>query len=224
MPSRKKTKGKARKAQAAAAAGVPQQRSLCTHCFAAPDSNDPLWECYDAFEKELSRLEEDPRYKHNPGAGGMMAINAVAERDCTHLWSASLQEKLSAKLIANGVDALLDSVASKANFSRERKTIALMSALLVLENCHGSRRLDFVAMGPSFQGVLEKNKDAFEGCRRSVVRFFAKRAQCSCLDSYYATIKQTLPKMGRCGHCDKLQDRSKRPFMVCGACKKAQYW
>ena len=220
MPSRKKAKGKARKAQAAAAAGVPQQRCLCAHGFTPPAKNDALWACYDAFERELRRLDrEDHRFKNNPAMGGMAAVMVAAVRKCPHLWNASVKEKMKACMLAKGVDALLDS-GEKGVYT----SITCMAAVLAMENWDGSRRFIEETACPTFTGIMDKNRDAFEGCRRSVVRFFAKRTQCSCLDSYYATIKQTLPKMGKCGNCGKVQDRSKRRFMVCGACKKAQYW
>ena len=64
-------------------------------------------------------------------------------------------------------------------------------------------------------------RDALDGCVRSLLKFFSKQLTCSCLDKKYAEVRRSYPQIGRCAQCDKKSKRS--DLLLCGRCMLHQY-
>lgn len=67
----------------------------------------------------------------------------------------------------------------------------------------------------------EKNKSTaisfLCGCEKTVIRFFAKRITCKCLEEKYQSVKaEAKPKAGMCACCQKCDDR--KCLRVCTGC------
>ena len=55
------------------------------------------------------------------------------------------------------------------------------------------------------------------GCEKSVIRFYAKRITCKCLEEKYKSVKaEAKPKAGMCGCCHKCDDR--KNLRMCTGC------
>jgi len=58
-------------------------------------------------------------------------------------------------------------------------------------------------------------------CERDLLKFYRKRMKCKCLKKMHLEARKTLPKLGACGNCDATKERSL--LMVCGRCMVAPY-
>ena len=56
---------------------------------------------------------------------------------------------------------------------------------------------------------------------RDLLKLYSKRITCSCLKKMYSNARKALPKVGSCGSCDKVMERSS--LMVCSKCRVHQY-
>jgi len=63
-------------------------------------------------------------------------------------------------------------------------------------------------------------RDLFQGCERSVVRFFCRRITCSCLDEKVVAVHPQ-PKTGLCDHCDSRIKQ--KDLWKCTGCNAFQY-
>mmetsp|Transcript_36948 Transcript_36948/g.66458 ORF Transcript_36948/g.66458 Transcript_36948/m.66458 type:complete len:257 (-) Transcript_36948:74-844(-) len=63
-------------------------------------------------------------------------------------------------------------------------------------------------------------RDLVQGGERETTRFFSKRIDCSCLKEKYKQVKHQ-PKLGMCSHCEQTKER--RKFLVCTGCRNCQY-
>lgn len=57
--------------------------------------------------------------------------------------------------------------------------------------------------------------------RRDALKFYSKRVQCSCLKSMHQTARETIPKIGICMGCGKEKERV--ALSVCSRCMITQY-
>ena len=63
-------------------------------------------------------------------------------------------------------------------------------------------------------------KDVICGHEREIVRFYAKRLRCSCLEEIYYRVRSQ-SKIGMCDFCCREMER--KLLMVCSKCKRSQY-
>ena len=73
--------------------------------------------------------------------------------------------------------------------------------------------------------VSSKVRDFVCGSRgiknRDVLKFFRKRITCSCLKKMHLEVRKTQPKLGKCSHCEVVKERAL--LMVCSRCRILQY-
>ena len=65
------------------------------------------------------------------------------------------------------------------------------------------------------------NFDVMNGCYRSLVKFFMKRAPCKCLDGMYSKLKLLTPKMSDCVGCNQRKKRTE--LYICTGCERVVY-
>ena len=93
-------------------------------------------------------------------------------------------------------------------------------AIVALENYDGSSG----GFGGSVlynRVAATKMRDIHSGTKRDVLKFFRKRTSCSCLKDMHLEARKTLPKTGVCYHCKQVKERAL--LMVCSRCRIAQY-
>jgi len=103
------------------------------------------------------------------------------------------------------------------NDNEEAKDVA--TAIVALENYDGSGDFDSV----NYNRVVARKMNDLLGNRsgRDELKFFRKRTSCSCLKDMHLEARKTLPKTGVCYHCEQEKERSL--LMVCSRCRTAQY-
>ena len=117
-------------------------------------------------------------------------------------------------------DHYLDDEQSKSVWS-------ITNLILFLENYDGSIDLDVFVKNPSFDTnhrAATKLRDidmSGSSKLRDILKFYRKRTSCSCLKEMHLTARKTLPKVGGCYQCNNKMERAL--LLVCGKCKIAQY-
>ena len=94
-------------------------------------------------------------------------------------------------------------------------------AIVILENYDGVGGIDSVLYNPIASKKLRDIHLAGSSMKRDMLKFYRKRITCSCLKGMHLEARKTLPKLGACYLCDEEKERSL--LMVCGRCKIAQY-
>ena len=76
--------------------------------------------------------------------------------------------------------------------------------------------------------IGEKNRDLGYDNRcksfnieRDLLKFYRKRMSCKCLKKMHLEARRTIPKLGECNHCGEVKER--RLFMVCSRCMVNHY-
>lgn len=252
MPSRKRNKGQARKAsKGAAGAGVGARKELfgsrqltwtdrCNHGMTATAGSASAMFVTCFLDECLKRWEECHK-KGTPTTGLLEdCIAALPTAYAKHhdaLDDAEKRKHTICHLVSNGADCILqdpnyflDSRASKAfngldiqqSRSEFYSTVFAMAAL-ILEHFEASGDFMNAAISAFSTGKdALANIDLCQGCERSLIKFYAKRISCSCLEKHITVVKSQ-PKMGLCHnrHCAKRSEVGN--FMVCSRCKSVQY-
>ena len=69
--------------------------------------------------------------------------------------------------------------------------------------------------------VATKIRDLHFGTKRDMLKFYRKRVGCSCLRKIHLEARKTIPKVGKCYHCRVVKERA--VMMVCSRCRIDQY-
>ena len=246
MPSRKKLKGKARKAKAKA-----------TNEF----HNE-----FRVFGRKVTSLETLAKY----GSGGQcthgLPLTLPIDHPCiqfdntfTDEWmrqlGASKEDELSVLPAADALqyaNKIHPGVIEGNHFNQEiMKSYYVFSGIQCLISCNS---IDEAALTPQLFATanymaisfafayklvdshvhIENNTymyatpsemlaylDIMEGCHRSLIKFFMKHSPCACLDRLYSDVKKTTPKTGLCTCCRERKER--RSLFYCARCKAVQY-
>ena len=96
----------------------------------------------------------------------------------------------------------------------------LACAITTLENYDGSGEIDSTI---NSRVVSKKARDLLRGSdnMRDVLKFYRKRVPCSCLRDMHLEARKILPKLGVCFCCEAVKDRAL--LMVCSRCRLSQY-
>ena len=214
MPSsRKRNKGKERKAKKDAARlgwwknwNREGERTSCTHgCVVLPPPDHAVLRFMNSFEA-----------KTQCGAFQIFELSEVMEKTFKlhpEVWNNDEYRQMAISILVSvGTNLILRGANEEDNYSFEAQ-FAL--GILLLESYDGG---DFD--GTTLRAVL-KGSNVAKGGKREVLKFYSKRLPCSCLQEKYKEAKKTLPKLGRCSYCKQTKERTS--LMTCGACKVPTY-
>ena len=215
MPSRKRAKGKERKANAVVRRAEARRslwttkvmmdekdRSIrCNHGHGGssiiPPKDHPVSTFMDMFAT-LSLDEEEE----------VTIYDLMKDLYINHplVWgNSSYRIKARSLLLSIGMNSIVQ------DLDREYVTAnSFARACLVLESCHG-REEDFDSFFHRARGNVFKMNG---GNQRDVLKFYSKRISCSCLKQRYKWARSRLPKTGKCDGCGKKCDRSS--LLLCG--------
>lgn len=222
MSSRKKAKGKQRKAKAAAQArqdgweglarwGEENTSISCSHGAMIPENGHIVSSFLDSYQQATSKLTRHFAVEL------VNFLGQTCHETYPEVWRCPEQRKMLIDiLLGMGTNALLihDGGGSEINIKRAK---IFCSTILLLE--HYGIRGDFgLACGSCLQNEA---KDVSVGGFRDTLRFYSKRISCSCLKKMYTQSKVNEKKVGRCDHCRKTFERNS--LMLCSKCKTAQY-
>ena len=147
----------------------------------------------------------------------------------TEVWKSESYKKIAVNIL----------VRIGTNFSLNKytgpRTVAL--AIVVLENYDGGDEIEstvnYRVVATKFRDLhccsltdpllLGNNGGVWSGSSilRDALKFFRKRIACSCLKEMHLQARKTQSKLGICIHCGKVKERAM--LMVCGRCGIMQY-
>ena len=235
MPSRKRNKGKQRKAKAASAATSASCETLLQLSgqdgkLAQLINNLSLKKCDhgrptladgDAckiFKMEFERALILPNDDKVVSLFNCVCEALLSAADSSHFPSNGNEAKYC--LLAIGTDFLLEAVHS--NNEQKQKDIlkqacAVALAYVLCENSSDALQQEQIGANPV---ICKRIGDLLGGGMRETVSFFAKRLDCSCLKEMYKQVKGE-KKTAKCLHCCQFKER--KTLMLCSGCKIAQY-
>mmetsp|Transcript_10574 Transcript_10574/g.23409 ORF Transcript_10574/g.23409 Transcript_10574/m.23409 type:complete len:258 (-) Transcript_10574:31-804(-) len=228
MPSRKRSKGKARKAKAPNDDGEQQQgrqereqqvqhHSIpgqllselsivrrCDHGCPRPPDGDVCSKFVVAFEDSM-RVEFE-NGDHSLVMAAVMVSSETINIDSRVWKDAVIRERLRSYLVSIGTDSLLNGNMTKAMV--HAITIIMLELSTTSDPIVFNRKLTALT------------RDLVQDKERETTRFFSKRIGCSCLTERYAQLK-TQTKIGECSYCH--EEKKRVELMVCQRCRLSQY-
>ncbi|KAL9182278.1 hypothetical protein ACHAXT_012930 [Thalassiosira profunda] len=214
MAARKRAKGRERKAAKQTARTLstkPQAPSTdegsggCVHGLGIRRRDD-----YD-FAIRMANVKHNRDGETARDRGSSM-IAKLCEEFAGFLADERRRDVARSVFVVTGADVLLraeeagnSSWDEAAMFARATELLEIQACDPPIEEAHG----DFLS-----------TFDATTCCERSLVKFYAKRTSCGCLDKALAEAR-TGAKLGVCHVCREVQERSS--MYLCGGCEKRSY-
>jgi len=131
------------------------------------------------------------------------------------------REMVKKSIISNGVGYLLGMRGTNNKLNDLKLSYGSAIALMLIDSYALSSPLRLGNFDERDAKELLTNMDVSNGCQRSLVKFFAKRTPCNCLDGLYTKMKLAAPKMSACPGC--VQTKPRRSMLICTGCERVQY-
>jgi len=212
MPSRKRAKGKARKAKARESNCnlVLHNESVCRHGCEVISKDDICYKFVEQLEVEMTAVYNSK--------GDFCVCNIVnetikrmkARKEYNMIWddnSEETQQKLRSLFINLGTNLLL---------LRDSSQVANVAAAFHITSSHDFNYWD--AMDSSKHRVSLRNME--NGLVYDSAKFFHKRIPCQCLKKMYLQ-ERSKPKPAECSSCRS--DKERRQLYLCSGCLYHQY-
>lgn len=97
----------------------------------------------------------------------------------------------------------------------------IAKTISVLDNHDGTDSLESVIYGREVATKLRDLDMSVSSGRRDLLKFYSKRVSCSCLNVMHQEARRTQPKMGRCDYC--MSEKKRVDLSVCSRCIIHQY-
>ncbi|KAL7534451.1 hypothetical protein ACHAWF_004839 [Thalassiosira exigua] len=224
MPSRKRNKGRARKAnrqaQSKATLSTQEQDVDCLHGRPPqlPDAEHPVYQFVKALCDYGDSFLGATCLFASLGRGWATMVDGMSDViNCTfdkfpEVWSNDLNRAMAKHhIIASATRSLLNG----ADYSDLLEARYLTIAVHALENYEPDTRYSIGGME-----MLRMTDLLDRRCDRAFLKFYSKRTPCSCLEDRFESILSK-PKTGRCSHCYEKKEVGE--LQVCGRCKMHQY-
>ena len=208
------------KAKQAAKQEVWSWKSGCRHGYCPPLPNYVCENFDDSLLHELQCSGAVPFRSPNLRST-ISALKIVYAKHPEAIRDKANRIALREYYLARGAEFILDCYNSVGIVS------ALANVVLMLENFHCSKDVQLMDLDNIVIQVFRfresglKNIDISNGCERSLMKFFALRIPCTCLDEKYALAKRQFPKVARCDQCGIQKER--RSMFWCSKCEAFQY-
>ena len=214
MVSRKKNKGKERKAKKEENKKAERRSRWERFARGEDENNKKVIQCNhgctvtipDVLDHPVANFMDD---FFMSGDDWLKCLNSH-----TKLWSNDTYRNMTTDILLNiGANYLLlgsDSTSTNAT--------DIAGAMVFLENCKEMMSVCEVLYS---RCVSAKMRDIGGGNMRDVLKFYSKRLSCSCLKKMHSEARKTLPKVGKCFHCGRVKERAL--FSVCSKCRIDQY-
>ena len=218
MVSRKKNKGKERKAKKEENKKAERRSRWEGIARGEDENNKKVMQCDHGCTVEIPDSLDHPvaNFMDELFAKGDWATDDWFLCLCSNanLWSNDNYRNMTTDiLLIIGANLLLGSTITNVP-----AVIAIASAIVFLENCNETKLMNEVIYS---RGVAAKIRDIRGGNMRDVLKFYSKRTSCSCLKKVYSDARKTLPKVGKCFHCEETKERAS--LSVCSKCRINHY-
>ena len=98
---------------------------------------------------------------------------------------------------------------------------SLAKAIVALDNYDGIGDFGSVIYNRAAARKMRDINGGDSSAWRDMLKFFRKRTNCSCLKGMHLEARKTLPKLGMCYQCHDVKERAL--LMVCSRCRFSQY-
>ena len=224
--SRKKSKGKERKAKKAEverfkkrdatwlgwAIGDPVGRRIeCSHGCDIPMSYNQAFP--DPMHLVMCFLDE----LYTPNLTIDNFLNALHMQKHLKVWQdGEYRAMLLNIFIRMGTNMMLHAE------KRDTHGASLVATIItILEQLPEVGSLDIAFNGRRTRTKMRDLNTSCSSNRRDRLKFYSKRISCSCLKGMYQEARRTIPKMGLCYHCD--QEKERVALSVCSRCMVEHY-
>ena len=239
MPSRKREKGKARKAKAAERHWKEVERyhwkgwttvSSCNHNAICPADDHPVYKFIDELFVQTGsggakKLHTNKDFEDS--CRGLWTLKTWVKKSFTnhsYVWNDTDHRKMARNILLSiGTNIILKG-GSVCAAQELANAVSLLEKFVCVDDdseiiatstdkdC--SVNLTVCSAAPTI-------RDLVGGKDRTVIRFFHKRISCDCLKVKYAQSKRLSQKVGVCNSCAKSFDLES--LKVCGVCRIGQY-
>ena len=226
MPSRKKNKGKERKAKKAEveAEKIEKERAALRIAWQADARGEfqgrVIIQCNHGVDLVIPEDDHpvtnfiDALFTYAANNGGLMYVGfCLRDTFTTHqeVWENESYREMAVNIfIAIGTNSLLQNV--RGGY------FLVAHAIVALENYDG----EGIVSTLNSHAVSSKVRDlSGSDSLRDALKFFRKRTTCKCLKRMHLEARRTQPKMGGCYHCKERKERAL--LMVCSRCRVPQY-
>ena len=210
MPSRKKAKGRARKAKAKEGNLILHNDSVCRHGCASISKEDSCYKFIKQFEVELNAVHSS-NVQCLQDACDIIMERLEADSQFRAIWDTeSIQKELVPLFLCLGTNILLHNSANIKKYSIGRQ----MAAVVAITALHALHEFDVDNVMASRKD-RSSLRDLEDGLDYDIIRFFAKRTSCQCLKKMYSQVKSR-PK-AVCEICHVVKDR--KLLYLCAGCR-----
>ena len=228
MVSRKRNKGKERKAKKAEKAaneaeiawrrwahGKDENDNKCDHGYGVtiPDVLDhPIFSFMQSFmEMNLEGID---------GVYILLECNSLLDGH-PEIWNNKSHREMAMKILLRiGTNMILfnNKRSPTPYITFASRIIAIL--IKILEN-YDEKITDMEDLPYIRSIATNPNLHAHAGNLRDLLKFYSKRITCSCLKKMYSDARKTLPKQGSCYNCNEVKERTL--LYVCSRCRINQY-
>ena len=223
MTSRKKNKGKERKAKKLESDRTRKHREWtgwalgihwkdgsvvhpCNHgCeFTIPNDDHPVTKFIDAIYVNIfNEVSIYSGHLHN----ALQSYPQVWKNDVYRNMVINIMTRIGTNMAIE-----FSTTVGSAQHMRQTGSKVLAISIMIIEKFDGD--IDYAICR---QAVAKKIRDFHVIC----LKFYRKRATCKCLKDVHLESRKALPKHARCDHCEVVKER--RLLMVCSRCRIDQY-
>ena len=216
MPSRKRNKGKERRARKEARSGAwwrhwtigdrAESDVGCDHRCVVPPSDHTV-------SRFMNTIDEE--WKNN----SLVAAMRYTFFKHPDVWKSAEHRKIAIGLLLRmGTNLMLQKNRANEDKRKFELVVTIAQAILLLE-CYGDKG-NFDDAYNLADMKVHRSLPGHSG-ERDALKFYSKRLACSCLQEKYKLARRSLPKLGMCEHCEKFMQREH--LMTCGRCKVPRY-
>lgn len=210
-PSRKRAKGKERKAKAMTQRALKVREHWTSVLCLGEENNAPCTHGCDTIPPEGHLVSNFMNEFTSFGTSLLTDVFSCMDvlfRNHPLVWSDDNNRNMALRiLIRMGANFLLHKTSNSAR--------PFAYAASMLENYDGNIKFDMVKIRSA--SIVERLSGGYD---RDTFSFYNKRVDCSCLKQKYKASKSH-PKVGVCSGCRNLFER--KLLMVCSACRVSQY-
>ena len=237
MVSRKRNKGKERKAKKAEKEAEIERTEMrqTWQCLVTGECSMSNVTCNHGFDVSMILSKErhpvscfmDTFYTNaEKGIASLVNLRDTFQLHPTVCWNnASHRQMARNVLVCIGTNSLLQLETDKGIHTstddiRFQVARYMSDVIMVLENYHETA--GDIELATYSRTAASKRRDIVgDNMIRDLLKLYSKRITCSCLKKMYSEARKTLPKVGSCGSCNKVMERSS--LMVCSKCRVHQY-
>jgi len=219
MPSRKRAKGKARKAKARESNCnlILHNDSVCRHGCEVISKDDACYKFVEQFEVEMKAIYDydlrDDIFKAEIVNETIELLKARKEYEMIWDSNEDTRQKLQSLFIHLGTNLLLR--------DDKQRSINLASVAAAFYIAFSHHKLDYwEAMDSSSSEHRVSLRNLEDGLVYDCAKFLSKRIPCQCLEKIYLR-ERPKPKLSDCSYCKEVKDR--RELYLCSGCLYYHY-